>query len=260
MIGPLSICEACARYDQNTGTCAAFPSGIPSEITAGLYDHRHPYPGDDGILFDLFPPWEAILECFDNAIAAPAPLAKFDPNHDQIGRFSTTNTPSSTSSSSSTTIPDESDYTGGYASGHYPTSRTSGGARTSKNLFLLPTHPGPGKGVPPETATQRDAKIRAAKNPPDSMVKENLARLAASNRAGDDLRGSSKARAIRTRKLLAEFGDGDICPCVWCGCTLTADSMSQDKIYTLHEGGRYNMQNILPSCIHCNQSLGAKGE
>ena len=253
MIGPLSLCAACARFDERTGACAAFPQGIPIEITRKLYDHRYPYPGDHGIMFQLSPTRDQILKSFD--IATGHVIQKFDPNHDQIGRFSTTNTPSSTSST-----PDESDYTGGYDSGHYPTSRTSGGARTSKDLFLLPTHPGPGKGVPPETATQRDAKIRAAKNPPDSMVKENLARLAASNRAGDDLRGSSKARAVRTQKLLAEFGDGDTCPCVWCGCTLTADSMSQDKIYTLHEGGRYNMQNILPSCIHCNQSLGAKGE
>ena len=85
MIGPLSICQACTRYNENAGTCTAFPQGVPSEITVGLYDHRHPFPGDNGVLFDLFPPWEPILESFD--IATSHVIQKFNSHHDERGRF-----------------------------------------------------------------------------------------------------------------------------------------------------------------------------
>lgn len=50
-------CERC-RHLRNTATftCDAFPGGIPSVmlvfepgVNPGLFDHRQPYPGDNGI-------------------------------------------------------------------------------------------------------------------------------------------------------------------------------------------------------------------
>lgn len=97
-------------------------------------------------------------------------------------------------------------------------------------------------------------KISTAPRPTPQDIERNLEVVSHSNRAGGDLRGNSYARATRTSKLLSEFGDGHECPCVWCGKELDSHTLTQDKIYTMREGGRYKMPNLLPACLHCNQS------
>ena len=36
-------------------SCKAFPVKIPQEIFTGLFDHREPYPGDNGIRWEPDP-------------------------------------------------------------------------------------------------------------------------------------------------------------------------------------------------------------
>ena len=46
-------CLNCVHFNRDKwGTCDAFPNGIPFAITAGIHDHREPYPGDNGIQFE----------------------------------------------------------------------------------------------------------------------------------------------------------------------------------------------------------------
>ena len=54
MIGEAPICLGCKHFrerDDNL-TCDVFPQGIPLDILTNQADHRRPYPGDQGILFD----------------------------------------------------------------------------------------------------------------------------------------------------------------------------------------------------------------
>lgn len=44
-------CFDCKHYLEGL-KCKAFPAGIPEEILDGENDHRKPYPGDNGILFE----------------------------------------------------------------------------------------------------------------------------------------------------------------------------------------------------------------
>lgn len=97
------------------------------------------------------------------------------------------------------------------------------------------------------------AKIEACPVPTAEDILRNRVSIVTSKRAGGELRGNSRDRAARTAKLLAEFGDGVTCPCVYCDRALTAATLTQDKIYTADQGGRYTYANLLPACITCNQ-------
>ena len=46
-------CWTCRHYDERARVrCAAFPDGIPLPIQWGEFDHRQPFPGDNGIRYE----------------------------------------------------------------------------------------------------------------------------------------------------------------------------------------------------------------
>lgn len=59
---PSEQCAVCTRFygvqhvgdavDELAPTCRAFPTGIPREINLEEHDHRRPFEGDGGVLFD----------------------------------------------------------------------------------------------------------------------------------------------------------------------------------------------------------------
>jgi len=50
---PLPQCTKCKHLDRGTLQCPAFGNKpIPDDIQLNLSDHRYPYPGDHGILFE----------------------------------------------------------------------------------------------------------------------------------------------------------------------------------------------------------------
>jgi hypothetical protein len=65
------------------------------------------------------------------------------------------------------------------------------------------------------------------------------------NRRVVDLRGPAHQRRTRKRFLLATFGDGEHCPCTWCGAVVDFETMQVDRF---------------PICGHaCAMLLGTDG-
>lgn len=104
------------------------------------------------------------------------------------------------------------------------------------------------------TKTQAIAKITVSPVPTAEQVVATLATVARSARPGGELRGNSTDRARRTQHLLNEFGDGVHCLCVYCGTQLSCRTLTQDRIVSGAQGGRYILANLLPACWPCNRS------
>jgi hypothetical protein len=45
-------CIICAHF-RFSGGCDAFPDGIPEAILTSEHDHTEPYPGDNGVRFEV---------------------------------------------------------------------------------------------------------------------------------------------------------------------------------------------------------------
>ena len=45
--------------------CEAFPDRVPNDIYVGQFDHRRPYPGDNGIRYVLREGREGVLESYE---------------------------------------------------------------------------------------------------------------------------------------------------------------------------------------------------
>jgi hypothetical protein len=58
-----TLCDFCKRRRPGGG-CDAFPGHIPEEIFYGAHDHRSPYPGDRGVLFELSDELSPFMQSF----------------------------------------------------------------------------------------------------------------------------------------------------------------------------------------------------
>lgn len=72
----VTICHSCDRLkfrlsgvDAGKAICEAFSSGIPDDIFRDGFDHRQPYPGDDGVLYDGDPDLVALLQMYEIQVA-----------------------------------------------------------------------------------------------------------------------------------------------------------------------------------------------
>lgn len=64
-----SLCKLCKHRDG--WACAAYPQGIPVEIREMRVDHRQPYPGDNGIVFEPKDQTPATLQALERVRVRP---------------------------------------------------------------------------------------------------------------------------------------------------------------------------------------------
>jgi hypothetical protein len=64
-----SICSSCplVRFGPEGALCEAFPEGIPERIALDYFDHRDPFPGDNGIRWRSREGQEVALRLFEQA-------------------------------------------------------------------------------------------------------------------------------------------------------------------------------------------------
>jgi hypothetical protein len=91
-----------------------------------------------------------------------------------------------------------------------------------------------------------------------AKAKEGMARLGA-NKYRKNLVGNSKDRGKRREALLKEFGDGQHCPCIYCGVKIGEGTLEQDKVLTTGQGGKYKLANLVPACSGCNKNRSDMG-
>jgi hypothetical protein len=87
----------------------------------------------------------------------------------------------------------------------------------------------------------------------------NMARPGKSSRPsnGGD-RGNAAARRSRKGYLLTVWGDGETCPCLFCGFPLTFATVEADRVIPGALGGSYRRENVIPACRSCNARRGDK--
>ena len=56
--------------DRYVAYCAAFPESVPRDIFPGGFDHRRPYPGDGGVMFELKDGKEKIVALYEATVPA----------------------------------------------------------------------------------------------------------------------------------------------------------------------------------------------
>jgi hypothetical protein len=61
----VGICHLCVHFGDRLAngrwSCKAFPAGIPFAIRTGEIDHRQPFDGDNGIVFEPLPGSDSTL-------------------------------------------------------------------------------------------------------------------------------------------------------------------------------------------------------
>ncbi len=80
-------CTKCSRLNSDH-SCDAFPCGIPDEIFLGWHDHRKPYTGDDGIVFEKISEIGLAGSRFDGSYVGEGGVGELTGKVDCNGNFS----------------------------------------------------------------------------------------------------------------------------------------------------------------------------